>query len=140
MRCLASSAMKKQWRAGAAVTLGVAAAAIGVAGAPGGASAAAPATVSVTIKAEQVDLSGTVSSTKPAKCAANRTVFVFEQIGGRGGGNDKKRFSDTTEQQGGKFVWSTGNTGEEGFFYAVIPAKPGCKGAASKTVHAVRSN
>jgi hypothetical protein len=133
--------MKKLWTASAAVTLGVTAAVVGLVGTPGGATAAAaPARVSVTIKAEQVDLSGTVSSSKPTKCAANRTVFVFEQIGGRGGGNDVKRFSDTTDKQNGKFVWSTGNTGEEGFFYAVVPAKPGCKGAASKTVHAVRNN
>jgi hypothetical protein len=133
--------MNKLWAASAAATLGVAAVVAGLSGVQGGATAApARAKVTVTIKAEQVDLSGTVSSTRPAKCAANRTVFVFEQIGTRGGGDDVKRFSDTTDKQNGTFVWSTGNTGEEGFFYAVVPAKPGCKGAASKTVHAVRNN
>jgi hypothetical protein len=134
--------MKRIWAGTAALALGAGAVTAGLLGAQGGASAAAApkAKVTVTIKAEQVDLSGTVSSPKPKKCAANRTVVVFEQIGGRGGGNDKKRFSDTTSLSNGKYVWSTGNTGEEGFFYAVVAAKPGCKGDSSPTVHAVRSD
>jgi hypothetical protein len=133
--------MKRIWVGTAALALGAGATTAGLLGAQVGASAAAPkAKVTVTIKAEQVDLSGTVSSPKPKKCAANRTVVVFEQIGGRGGGNDKKRFSDTTSLSNGKYVWSTGNTGEEGFFYAVVAAKPGCKGDSSPTVHAVRSD
>jgi hypothetical protein len=132
--------MNKVWAGSAALALGASVAVVGVLGVQGGANAApARAKVSVTITAEQVDLSGTVSSPKPVKCAANRTVAVFEQIGGRGGGDDERRFSDTTSLQGGKYVWSTGNTGEEGFFYAVVAAKPGCKGAASPTVHAVRN-
>ena len=113
----------------------------GIMGIEGGASASAPprAKVTVTIKAEQTDLSGTVSSGKPAKCAANRTVWVFEQIGGRGGGDDERRFSDTTSLQNGKFVWSTGNTGEEGFFYAVVGRKTGCRADSSPTIRAVRN-
>jgi hypothetical protein len=132
--------MKTVWAGTAALALGASVTLAGVLGVQGGATAAPPrAKVSVTIQAEQVDLSGTVSSTKPIKCAANRTVSVFEQIGGRGGGDDEKRFSDTTSLQGGKYVWSTGNTGEEGFFYAVVAPKPGCKGGSSPTVHAVRN-
>jgi hypothetical protein len=132
--------MNTVWAGTAALALGASVAVAGALGGPSGASAAPPrAKVSVTITAEQVDLSGTVSSSKPVKCAANRTVSIFEQIGGRGGGDDEKRFSDTTSLQGGKYVWSTGNTGEEGFFYAVVAPKPGCKGASSPTVHAVRN-
>ncbi len=125
----------------AALALGAGAAMWGIMGLEVGASASAPprAKVTVTIQAEQTDLSGTVSSGKPVKCAANRTVSVFEQIGGRGGGDDEKRFSDTSSLQNGKYVWSTGNTGEEGFFYAVVAAKPGCKGDSSPTIRAVRN-
>jgi len=125
-----------------ALSLAAVAAAVGLVGSDVAAQAAARprAKVSVTIKAEQVDLSGTVSSARPVKCAANRTVWVWEQIGSRGGGDDEKRYSDTTDLQDGKYVWDTGNTGEEGFFYAVVAPKPGCRGASSPTVHAVRSD
>ena len=131
--------MRKLWVGTSTVALAVSTVAVGVLG-QGGADAAPPrAKVTVTIQAEQVDLSGTVSSAKPSQCAADRTVYVYEQIGGRGGGDDEKRYSDTTSKQNGKYVWDIGNTGEEGYFYAVVLAKPGCKGAASKTVHAVRA-
>jgi hypothetical protein len=100
------------------------------------ASGAAPATL--TIKAEGVDLSGTISSPKPKKCAKNRTVNLIKQIGTKGGGDDKKIASDTAERQGGKYVWDTGNTGISGKFYAHVKAIPGCKAANSKTVKAHR--
>ncbi|MGC4110735.1 MAG: hypothetical protein QM747_09990 [Nocardioides sp.] len=105
--------------------------------APAGAAGAAKTTV--TIKAEGVDLSGTVSSPKPRRCAKNRTVNLIKQIGTRGGGDDDKIGSDTAELQNGVYVWDTGNTGIAGKFYAKVKAIPGCKGATSKTVKAVRN-
>ncbi|GEP34418.1 hypothetical protein NSZ01_21860 [Nocardioides szechwanensis] len=121
-----------------AITLSVAALAVVLpAGLLSGiaAEAAAPAaSVTVTIKAEGTDMSGTVSSTKPLKCAANRTVKVFKLVNGE----PHLWASDTTEKQGAKYVWSTGNTGTEGRFYAKVGAKPGCKMDVSPTIRVVR--
>lgn len=121
-----------------AITLSVAALAVVLpAGLLSGiaAEAAAPAaSVTVTIKAEGTDMSGTVSSTKPLKCAANRTVKVFKLVNGE----PHLWASDTTSKQGSKYVWSTGNTGTEGRFYAKVGAKPGCKMDVSPTIKVVR--
>lgn len=106
----------------------------------GGAEAAGKAKTTVTIRAENTDLSGTISSPKPNDCAAGRTVLVIKQKGKRGGRNDVRIGSDTASLQGGVYRWSTGNTGMEGKFYAKVKATGKCKGATSKTVRAVRSN
>ena len=117
---------------GAAVALAVTATAF-----PAPAAApAAPAGTTVTIKAEGTDLSGRVSSPKPTRCAAERKVVVFKQKGARGGGNDKRFASDTTGEQGGAWVWSTGNTGTEGRFYAKVRRIAGCQGDTSPTIRA----
>ena len=76
--------------------------------------AAPPAKVTVTIKAEGTDLSGSEERRNRPSCAAERTVIVFRQQGARGGGNDERFAMDTTDKQNGKWVWSTGNTGTEG--------------------------
>ena len=110
-----------------------------VTGLAGTADAAAPARVTVTIKAEGTDLSGVVRSPKPRLCAAHRTVTVFKQKGARGGGDDQRFASDTTSLNNGVYEWSTGNTGTEGRFYAVVRAKTGCKRAASETIRAIRN-
>ena len=102
------------------------------------AAGASKAPTTVTIKAQGTDLSGTVSSPKPKRCAKNRTVLLFKQKGARGGGDDQKVGSDTAELSGGKYEWSTGTTGIEGRFYATVKATPSCKGASSKTVRATR--
>jgi hypothetical protein len=91
----------------------------------------------VTIKAEGTDLSGTVKSKRRA-CKNERKVFLVKQKGAKGGSNDKVIASDTTELQNGVGVWSTGNTGIEGRFYAKIKRTPLCKAAVSTTVRAVR--
>ena len=102
------------------------------------AHAAGKARVTVTITQDNAEMSGTVSSPKPAKCAKARTVWVWEQIGTRGGGDDVKRFQDTTSLQGTKYVWNTGTTGVEGFFYAKVNAKPGCRADTSPTIEVRR--
>jgi hypothetical protein len=104
------------------------------------AEASAKAKTKVTIRAENTDLSGTVKSRKPLKCAANRTVLLVQQIGKRGGGNDKVIAYDTASLEGGVYRWSTGNTGIEGKFYAKVKATNKCKAGKSKTVRAVRSD
>ena len=118
---------------------GASVAALGAVVALAGSAYAAPkAPVTVTIKAEGTDMSGAVKSSSAA-CAADRTVVVFKQKGARGGGDDKRFASDTTDLQGQKYVWSTGNTGTEGRFYAAVPAKAGCRRDVSPTIR-VRRN
>ncbi|WP_134741799.1 hypothetical protein [Nocardioides sp. 503] len=100
------------------------------------AEAAAPkAKVTVTIKSEGTDMFGTVSSPKPRRCAADRTVKVFKMVAGE----PHLWVTDTTDKQGGTYVWSTGNTGTEGRFYAVVPGKAGCRRDVSPTIR-VRRN
>ena len=112
----------------------VLAVAAGVALPVGTAAGATRAASTVTITAEGTDLSGTVSSPKPGLCADGRKVIVYKQIGSRGGGDDEKLASDTAEKQGSVYVWSTGNTGESGRFYAKVKRTPDCKPDTSPTI------
>ena len=100
------------------------------------AEAAALAPSTVTIQAEGVDLSGTVSSPNEA-CLNERKVIVFKQKGKRGGDDDVKFASDTTGSDG---AWSTGNTGTEGKFYAKVRRTATCNVDFSPTVKAVRND
>ncbi len=100
--------------------------------------AMARANNAVTIQAENTDLSGTVTS-KRKSCKDGRKVLLVKQKGAKGGDDDTVIASDTTELQNGVGVWSTGNTGIEGRFYAKVKRTPSCKGATSPTVRAVRS-
>ena len=96
------------------------------------------AATTVTIQAEGTDLSGTVKSKRRA-CKDGRKVLVVKQVGTRGGGDDVVMFNDTSELQDGVGVWSTGNTGTPGRFYAKVRRTQLCKGATSDTVRAVPS-
>ena len=130
--------MKTTIAGGAALLLGAGDTIAGLAALELPAHAAAKARVTVTITQDNAEMSGTVKSPKPAKCANNRTVWVWEQIGQRGGGDDIKSFQDTTSLQSGKYVWNTGTTGVEGFFYAKVGAKKGCKADSSPTIEVRR--
>jgi hypothetical protein len=99
---------------------------------------AGPAPTTVTIKAEGTDLSGTVSSPKPLRCADGRTVLLIKQVGTRGGGDDDRFGMDTAGLQGDVYTWSTGTTGTAGRFYARVKPIEGCKGDTSPTVRAQR--
>lgn len=101
--------------------------------------AAGRAKTTVTIKAENTDLSGTVKS-KRKVCKNGRKVLLVKQKGAKGGADDKVVASDTTELKGGVGVWSTGNTGLEGRFYAKVKRTKKCKAATSPTVRAVRND
>jgi hypothetical protein len=110
---------------------------LGAVGAAVGATGDAPTTV--TIKAQGVDLSGTVVSPKPRRCAADRKVIVFKQIGTRGGGDDQRFATDNASLNGSVYEWSTGNTGVAGRFYAKVRHITGCQGDTSPTVRAVHN-
>jgi hypothetical protein len=110
-------------------------AATGLATAASAAASAPVAKSTVTIKAEGLDLSGTVRSPKAA-CEGDRKVVVFKVVGTRGGGDDIRFASDTTEVQNGVGVWSTGNTGTKGRFYAKVRKTGACAADASPTVKA----
>jgi len=131
--------LRRSLAAGSVLVVGAGATFAGLAGLDGAQAAKGRAKVTVTISQVNTEMSGKVSSPKPVKCAKDRTVWVWEQIGTRGGGDDVKRYQDTTSLQGSDYVWNTGNTGEEGFFYAKVAPKPGCKGDTSPTIEAVRN-
>ena len=98
----------------------------------------APASTTVTIKAEGTDLSGTVSSPRPLRCADGRRVLLIKQVGTRGGGDDIRFGMDTAGLQGDVYTWSTGTTGTPGRFYARVKPIQGCEGDTSPTVRAQR--
>lgn len=102
------------------------------------AATAAPASSTVTISAQGTDLSGTLSSPRRS-CKNNRKVIVFKQRGERGGGDDINFASDITELDGGLGVWSTGNTGTEGRFYAKVRKTDNCAGDTSPTIKVVNN-
>ena len=104
-----------------------------------GAATPRVANTTVTIQAQGTDLSGTVSSPDPARCANNRTVILMKQVGPRGGGDDVRIASDTASRQGNTYRWDTGNTGIQGRFYAKVRPIPGCRGDTSPTIRAIRN-
>lgn len=101
----------------------------------GSASAGKGAETKVTIKAQNGDFSGTVSSSKPGKCANNRMIWVYRQKGkSQNPSVDDKVASDTASFSSGRYEWSTGNTGLSGKFYARAGKTSGCQADTSKTV------
>src|SRR5215213_3229277 len=106
--------------------------------APGNADAATKAKTTLTIKAEGIDLSGTVES-KRLSCLGNRKVKVYKQVGTeQSPKTDPVVASDTSERQGTIGVWSTGNTGKSGKFYARTGGTLECTGDTSETIVARR--
>lgn len=97
-------------------------------------AATAGADVTVTITAQGTDMSGEVQSSDPALCAAQRTVKVYRVVNGKA----HPFASDKTDRQGDTYVWSTGNTGTQGRFFAKVAAKPGCNEAVSETIRVHR--
>lgn len=101
----------------------------------GMASAGTAAVTTLTIKAQSGDLSGTIDSPKPKKCARNRNVLVFKQKGeDQDLSVDKKVASDIAGLSGDRYEWSIGNSGLTGKFYAHVKRTPDCKAASSRTV------
>jgi len=103
----------------------------------GAATAGTLADTTVTIKAEGTDLSGTISSPRPRRCAKDRKVVVFKQAGSEQDPSvDEKIASDTASRSGDVYRWSTGNTGMTGKFYARAARTADCKPDTSRTVRA----
>jgi hypothetical protein len=106
--------------------------------APGAVEAATKAKTTLTIKAEGVDLSGTVES-KKLSCLGGRKVKVYKQVGSeQNPKTDPVIASDISERQGNIGVWSTGNTGKSGKFYARTGGTLECRGDISQTIVARR--
>ena len=100
------------------------------------ASAAGAAKTTLTIKAQGLDLSGTVQSSR-GSCLGDRNVKLYKQKGKeQRPSTDTLVATDTSERQGDHGEWSTGNTGMRGKFYVRTGKVPGCTGATSKMVRA----
>ena len=100
------------------------------------ASAAGAGKTTLTIKAQGLDLSGTVQSSR-GSCLGDRNVKLYKQKGREQRPNsDTLVATDTSERQGDHGEWSTGNTGMRGKFYVRTGKVPGCTAATSKTIRA----
>ncbi len=98
------------------------------------------ADTTVTIKTKNGDFWGYVKSTRPFKCAKNRTIVLFKQVGSTQAPKvDQKIASDTASLVAGRYMWSTGNTGMYGKFYARAKRTTYCKADNTDTVRSVRS-
>lgn len=94
----------------------------------------------VTIKTENGDFWGFVTSPRPRLCADERKVVVFRQVGSEQDPRDDERIaSDTASLDGDRAEWNTGNTGVFGKFYARVAKTDDCAADTSKTVRARRT-
>jgi hypothetical protein len=101
----------------------------------GVAIAGTAAVTTLTIRAQSGDLSGTIDSPRPMKCARNRNVIVYKQRGrDQDVSVDRRVASDTAGLNGARYEWSIGNSGLSGKFYAHVKRTPDCKAASSRTV------
>ena len=107
----------------------------------GTATAATRAPTVVTIKAQNGDFSGRISSPHPKRCANNRKVIVFKQLGSvQDPAHDTKMGSDISSLNGDRYEWSTGNSGApNGKYYARAPQTLNCKADSSLTVRNIRT-
>jgi len=102
----------------------------------GMANAGTRADTTVTIQVQGRDFSGTVDSPRPLKCAKNRKVILYKQVGTvQDPTVDKKIASDLASLSGNRYRWDTGNTGIRGKFYARAPGTTECRADSSPTVH-----
>jgi hypothetical protein len=100
--------------------------------------AVAPAKTTLTIRADGLDLSGTVESSR-LSCVDGRNIKLYKQLGTtQNPSTDTLIGEDTSERHGSHGEWSTGNTGISGKFYVRTKKVPGCTGAASQTIKAHR--
>ena len=105
----------------------------------GFANAGTLADSTVTMKAQSGDFSGTISSSRPMRCAQDRKVVVFKQAGAnQDPSQDNRVASDTASLSGDRYEWSTGNTGVYGKVYARVGRTEHCKADTSRTVRSVR--
>ena len=100
------------------------------------AGAAQRAATTVTIAGTNGDYFGTVSSPRPLKCAQNRKIFVYKQLGAEQvPSEDQQIGSDNASNNGGVYEWSIGNSGfKHGKFYALARRTPDCRRDTSPTI------
>ncbi len=103
---------------------------------PALASASGPAPTQVSIVPESDGFYGYVSSSKTQKCANNRKVILFKQLGSvQDPRSDQKIGMDIAQPNGDGVMWNTGNTGHmKGKFYAHVNRTPSCQKASSPSV------
>jgi len=105
----------------------------------GTAGAGTRATTTVTIKTQNGDFWGYVDSPRPLKCADGRKIVLFKQVGAEQDPSvDQKVANDTASLNGDRYMWSTGNTGQSGKFYARAGRTINCKADTSPTVRSVK--
>lgn len=105
----------------------------------GTAGAGTRAATTVTIKTQNGDFWGYVDSPRPLKCAEERKIVLFKQVGAEQDPSvDQKVASDTASLNGDRYMWSTGNTGLSGKFYARAGRTLNCKADNSPTVRSVK--
>jgi hypothetical protein len=95
-----------------------------------------PAKTTVTITAVSDGFFGFVKSPKPGRCANNRTVTLYKQLGqGQHPATDLKYMTEVAELQGTRYRWDTGNSGNvTGRFYARAGRVAGCRPDNSPSV------
>ena len=100
------------------------------------ASAAGAAKTTLTIRAQGLDLSGTVQSSR-GSCLGDRNIKLYKQQGKeQKPSTDNVVGMDTSERQGDHGEWAMGNTGLRGKFSVRTIKVPACTGATSKTIRA----
>lgn len=103
---------------------------------PGVATAGDGAETIVTIKeAASGDFFGYVKSPQPVRCAKERKVTLYKQLGAtQMPSEDDKINSDNASKQGDKYRWDTGNTNTSGKVYARARKIEHCRGDSSPTI------
>jgi hypothetical protein len=97
------------------------------------------AETTVTIRTDNGDFWGYVSSPRPRRCAEDRKVVLFKQAGAEQDPSvDERIASDTASLNGDRYEWNTGNTGQFGKFYARVGKTEDCKGDTSNTIRSRR--
>lgn len=119
-----------------AISISVAICATALLAIAGSAVARSAAPTTVTIHKQSDGFFGFVDSTRPHKCANNRKVVLFKELGDSPHPRtDKKIGSDTAQPNGNGYEWDTGNTGnQKGNFYAFAHKIDGCKKGISDVV------
>jgi hypothetical protein len=105
-------------------------------------AAAAPAPTTVSITPNSDGAYGYVSSPKTQKCANNRKIVLYKQLGSvQDPHSDQKLGSDIAQPNGDGVMWNTGNSGHvSGKIYAHAKRTPDCMAASSPSVRMLPAN
>lgn len=135
--------MKNTFRLRARSIVAVAVVAVGAGSAvPALSAAASPAPTTVTITPNSDGAYGYVSSPKTQKCANNRKIVLYKQLGSvQDPHSDQKLGSDIAQPNGDGVMWNTGNSGHvSGKVYAHAKKTTDCLAASSPSVKMLPNN